>query len=101
MALEGFAVEITPRSGHQLVVLRGELDSQAADGLAEQLVSEATSAVVVELGELTFISAAGIGALVQAKRELELDAKPLIILGAHGIVRRVFRILNLDDLLAD
>jgi len=81
--------------------MRGELDSAAAQGLADQLVGFGEAAIVIDLGDLTFISAAGIGALLQAKRHKELEGEPLVIVGARGIVRRVFGILNLEGALAD
>lgn len=101
MAGPDFSFAVEERLGHRVAVLCGELDSAAAAGLAGRLTRLDSTALVVDLSGLTFISAAGVGELLQAKRELELDGHPLVLLGATGIVRRVFSILQMQTLLAD
>jgi anti-anti-sigma factor len=101
VAASGFGLAFEQRLGHRVAVLRGELDSAAARGLADRLTAMDKAALVVDLSDLTFISAAGVGELLQAKRQLEFDGTPLVLLGADGMVRRVFGILQMDELLAD
>jgi anti-anti-sigma regulatory factor len=95
----GLAVE--ERLGPRVAVLRAELDSGAAHGLADRRIETEPPAVAVDLSGLTFISAASVGELVQAKHRRELDDAPLVLLGAAGVVRRVFGILRMEGLLAD
>lgn len=101
MAAGDFGLALEERLGHRVAVLRGELDSAAAQGLADELAGIECSALVVDLSGLTFISAAGVGELLQLKRVLEFDGTPLVLLGATGMVRRVFGILRMEDMLAD
>lgn len=101
MAASDFGLAFEERLGHRVAVLSGELDSAAARGLSERLTADDRAALVVDLSDLTFISAAGVGELLAAKRELELEGTPLVLLGADGMVRRVFGILHMDELLAD
>ena len=101
MSSDTFGLVFEERLGHRVAVLSGELDSAAAHGLADRLTADEDAALVVDLSALTFISAAGVGEILQAKRELELDGTPLVLLGADGMVRRVFGILQMNELLAD
>lgn len=61
----------------------------------------AGSTVEVDLSQLGFIDAHGIRALLSAKHRVTRGGNDLRIVGATGIVRRVFTLVNLDDVLDD
>ena len=96
-----FGLAFEERLGHRVAVLRGDLDSAAAHGLSDRLTASEKAALVVDLSGLTFISAAGVGELLQTKRRLELDGFPFVLLGTTRLIRRVFGILHMDARLAD
>lgn len=83
------------------VILDGELDMMSAAEVEARLVARAGSTVEVDLSSLTFVDARGIAALVSAKRRIAAGGDYLRIVGAHGIVRRVFTLVDLDDILDD
>ena len=84
-----------------IVTLRGELDVFSGDAVFEVLTEIAGSTVIVDLSELTFIDAAGLGAIIAAKNEIERGGNKLELGGASGMVRRVFEVEDLGYLLAD
>lgn len=63
--------------------------------------AEATGAarILLDLEELTFIDAAGLGALVAAHHRSLNDGKRLLVTAAHGDVANMFRLTALDTLL--
>jgi anti-anti-sigma factor len=94
-------IEREDRGETHIVTLRGELDVAGAEKVTDALVAIAGSAVVVNLEHLTFLDAAGLSALLSAQRQVEHQGHQLSILGAQGIVRRVFDVTGLDHLLGD
>lgn len=83
------------------VLLRGELDMASATDVEARLVETAGSTVEVDLSQLTFIDARGIRALLSAKCRTTREGDHLRIVGATGMVRRVFTLLDLDGILDD
>jgi anti-anti-sigma factor len=83
-----------------LVALSGELDLAQADQLRRALVRVAGSTVIVDLGGLTFIDAAGIGALLAARAEILASGNGFELRGATQAVRRTFGLVGLEHLLA-
>ncbi len=84
-----------------MVELSGELDLETAAGLADGLTDIAGSVVVVDLSGLMFIDARGLSSLLEAKRRIEAEGHDIEFRHASGIVRRVFDVLSLSDLLTD
>ena len=84
-----------------VVVLRGELDLNSAEGLADWLVDVAGSAVVVDLSELTFMDSSGINALINADKRMRAQGDDLIITRPQPIVKRTLEIVGLADWPAD
>jgi anti-sigma B factor antagonist len=83
-----------------LVILQGELDSCTAPRFRDAVdatIGEGTRAIVVDLSELAFIDAAGLGVVVMAARPLGPGAVALIL--PHAGLIRLFRICGLDRLL--
>lgn len=92
---------VTNLGDSHLVSLRGELDADSADRVTASLIEIAGSELVLNLGGLSFIDAAGVSALMQAKVAIEVRGHAMTLTNAHGIVRRVFELTDLAGLLTD
>jgi anti-sigma B factor antagonist len=90
-----------PADDQHLVELRGELDFETASSLTDRLVDIAGSMVVLDLSGLRFIDARGLSALLEARGRIEAQGHGIEFCRARGIVRRVFELCGLDDLLSD
>jgi anti-anti-sigma factor len=86
--------------GTHFVVLHGELDLAQAERVHDVLLETAGS-TVVDLTDLAFLDAAGLSALLRARRQITAAGHRLVIRGAHGLVRRVFEITHVAHLLED
>lgn len=78
--------------------LRGELDIGGADYVFSMLC-KAGGSVVVDLTQLKFIEAAGISALLTARKRIEQRGGRFELHGAAGLVRRVFEVVGEADVL--
>jgi len=89
--------------GNVVLRLRGELDlhtvAQLRLSLAEALESGA-GAVVVDLGDVTFIDSTGLAALLNALRRLTRAGRRLVLACEDGPVLRVLRLTRLDSTFA-
>lgn len=85
--------------GHLVRVL-GELDYRSAPVLETALFEIDRSVVVVDLASTTFMSAAGIATLVKAKGRIEAEGHELQIINAGRMVRRVFEIVGLGEMVS-
>jgi anti-anti-sigma factor len=93
-----FSVQIDGRA--RLVALAGELDAAAVPLLVEGLARLGEPGdIIIDLAELTFIDAAGLGATVQARNSQLANGFDLGIVHATRFVTRVFSLGGLDQLL--
>ncbi len=96
-----FEVRLVRATRHLTVlVLRGEIDAHTAPQVrdaVDQALGEGARAIVIDLSEVSFIDAAGLGVIVIAARHLGPGSVGLVC-PRKGIVR-VFRICGLDRLL--
>lgn len=92
-----FSASVGERAGELVVVLRGELDLASASAAEELLVELSGSTIIVDLGEVSFLDAAGLRALLQAKRRIEGVGHHLLARNARGIVARVLEVTGLSD----
>ncbi|MEO3804651.1 STAS domain-containing protein [Nonomuraea sp. B1E8] len=91
--------------GTVTVSVSGELDIATAEVLRGRLtrllreadrVRNGTFSLVVEVSGLSFIDAAGLGALVSAQNQAMSQDTPLRVTGAPPSMRRLLRITGLD-----
>lgn len=93
------------RSGRTATVsVRGELDIGTGAVLRRRLASLSAeepvpSRIVVDLSDLTFVDASGIGVLLAAQRELRGRGGQLVLRHPSRVVRRVLQVLELDGVL--
>ena len=82
------------------VVLRGELDADCAERV-EQILSEAvertTGDLVIDVSDLTFLSACGVGSLAVTVDRLAARGGVVRLVGAGPLVMRVLTVTELDQ----
>lgn len=96
-----FLMTVTEDGDTHHVRLIGEIDIAVSGCVKERLIEIAGSTVDVDISELTFLDASGISALVTARRQVIEGGNGFRIRGARGIVRRVFELTDLGDVLDD
>jgi anti-anti-sigma factor len=87
--------------GGRVVALSGELDVSTAQGLAEQLIGEPGSLVVVDLSQLTFVDSSGLGAIHAARRKMIECGGNLVLCRPNPMVSLVLEITGLDQWVTD
>lgn len=97
---DALAAEVTESSFGSIVRLRGEADLSGSPALLRLLLEVPGSRITVEIAELSFIDAAGLGAFVVASRELARAGRQLAVLAPRPSVARVFDVAGLQHLLA-
>jgi anti-anti-sigma factor len=96
-----FHIDVRDDGDVHHVRLAGEIDHGVAPELESRLLEIAGSLVDVDLSDVTFLDARGLGALLRARQRVTEAGHEFRLRGAHGIVRRVFAITDLDHLLED
>ena len=87
-------------TGVVTVMARGEVDLSTADDLqreVEAAVRGDSTAVTVDLGEVTFLDSAGINVLLRGRRLADEHGKPYHVTNAQGIVRQLLRMTGVWD----
>jgi anti-sigma B factor antagonist len=94
---------VSVEPGHVCVRLRGEIDVDAAGEVractAEALATAGNGGIVIDLSDCTFMDSSGLNTLVAAVRAADESDRAVRITGAHGIVRRVMQLTDLDSVL--
>ncbi|UWZ38586.1 STAS domain-containing protein [Dactylosporangium roseum] len=89
--------------GSTVVSVRGEVDHSNADTLRQEIVAAATrrrpSTLRVDLGLVTFLDSAAVGALVGAQREAGAEGVRVIIHRASPFVHRQLRVAGVHEML--
>lgn len=89
--------------GSTVVSVRGEIDHGTATTLRQDLVAAATqrrpSVLRVDLGLVTFLDSAAVGALVGAQREAGVEGVRMVIHRASPFVIRQLKTAGVDQLL--
>ena len=86
------------------VAVCGELDLATAEALRRCLVplvkaDPPPARLVLDLSELAFLDASGVSALLTAQRALAARGGQLVLRSPSRLVRRVVKVLDLDQLL--
>ncbi len=96
-----FGLRVGQEDGVSVVALSGELDLGDAEHVRERIAAIPRGDVVVDLAELTFLDATGLSAILTARRQVTGRGGRFLIRGAKRMVRRVFEVTDLADLLDD
>jgi anti-anti-sigma factor len=89
--------------GSTVVSVRGEIDHSNATAIRDAILTAATqrrpNVLRVDLGLVTFLDSAAIGALVGAHREVSVEGVRLIVHRASPFVHRQLRVAGVHDML--
>jgi anti-sigma B factor antagonist len=89
-------------AGVSVVVLRGELDLAAAPVLRARVdAAAAGSALVIDLGETTFIDSAVLKELLRARAELAAHDVRMVLAAVPAPVRRLLDLTRTSELFED
>jgi anti-sigma B factor antagonist len=93
--------EQSPEAGVTLLALRGEFDMAAASLLRERIDACTAGALVVDLGETTFIDSAILKELLQARTVLAARGVRLMLAAVPPPVRRLLDLTRTSELFDD
>ena len=95
---EALTVRVRHEPGYVLVTVAGELDFASVARLRERLfpLSATGRPLVADLDRVSFIDAAGLGALAGAARRAAAAGTSLRVVCARPRIRRLFRVAGLD-----
>ena len=89
--------------GSTVISVRGEIDHGTAHDLRDEIVAAVTDrrpgTMKVDLGLVTFLDSAAVGALVSAQREASTEGTRLVVDKASPFVARQLRIAGVDRIL--
>ncbi|MEV6926885.1 STAS domain-containing protein [Dactylosporangium sp. NPDC051485] len=89
--------------GSTVLTVRGEIDHSNATTLRQEIVSAATqrrpSTLRVDLGLVTFLDSAAVGALVAAQREAGAEGVRVVVWRASPFVQRQLSIAGVHEIL--
>jgi anti-sigma B factor antagonist len=94
------AVALAINGDDVVVRLRGDLDAasgSAVDEIVEMTLCLGKSRAIIDLSEVAFMDATGVGSLIRAKLTLSAAGAQLRVRGLHGQVRRVADLVDLDQ----
>ncbi|WP_157892125.1 MULTISPECIES: STAS domain-containing protein [Frankia] len=92
------AVTVHHGSAETGVEVRGEIDLASVGALRSALfaaVRGGSPTVVVDLAEVDFLDALGLGALVAARTRARASGQRLVVIGARPLTYRLFALTNL------
>ncbi len=97
-------VSVNTQPGYAIVALVGDLDIAATGTLNFQmsaLVSRGCTRIVVDVGDLLFCDASGLGTLIEAAQRAALCGGWVRLVGARGPLTRIIRITKLTRMLPE
>jgi len=95
--------ELVVQPSETTVTLHGELDMVTVDGLRgllAQACADTPHKVVVDITDVPFVDVLSLSTILAAADALRERGACLIVAGASRSVRRVFSVLNAEDVLA-
>jgi anti-sigma B factor antagonist len=96
---EAVTVRVRYERAYVLVTVAGEVDFGSVARLRERLFGLAAAGrpLVADLDRVSFIDAAGLGALAGAARQAAAHGASLRVVCAQARIRRLFRVTGLDQ----
>ncbi len=91
----------TEEDNVQILKVIGDVDASSSIHLDSALAEaiEKNKNIIVDLGQLNYISSAGLGVFMSYLKELDANSLKLVLSGLNEKVFHVFEILGLDQLL--
>jgi len=92
-------IRVQREAGHALVTVAGEIDIATVAQLEEQLSALADSGrpLVADLGQVSFIDAAGLRALGRAAKQAAAHSARMHVVCGRPQILRLFELTGLDD----
>jgi anti-sigma B factor antagonist len=92
-------IRVQREAGHALVTVAGEIDIATVAQLEEQLSALAGSGrpLVADLGQVSFIDAAGLRALGRAAKQAAAHSGKMHVVCGRPQILRLFELTGLDD----
>ena len=89
------------RDGWRVVSVRGRVDSETADELESALHSavEPDGKVAVDFAGVTYVSSAGLRALIQGARAAEVKRSQFVVCSVTPSVKRVFDMSGMQHIM--
>jgi anti-anti-sigma factor len=81
--------------GAVIATIKGRVDAVTAPELEKQLtelIDTGKNILITDLGELEYISSAGLRVILSTAKKLKTNQGDLILTGLHGTVKEVFEI---------
>jgi len=96
---EDLSVRVQYEPGYVLITAAGEIDFASVAGLRERMYTLAATGrpLVADLDRVSFIDAAGLGALAVAASRAAAHGASLRVVCAQPRIRRLFRVTGLDQ----
>lgn len=100
----GWSVEVTWLPDAAVVSLDGEVDFANAESLKSALHAALTArhgsgVVCCDLSRVSFMDSSGLAALIAAHRRAARHDVRLCLTGAHGAMRRILQLTELDQIM--
>jgi anti-anti-sigma factor len=95
----------TSRVAHEIVLIEveGEVDAHTAHGLhriLKDLLAQGHSRLVLDVSHMSFISSAGLRAIMFAQQGLSQRGGEVRVCGLNAQARRIFEMVGFDEYLA-
>jgi anti-sigma B factor antagonist len=89
------------RDGWRIVTVRGRVDSETADELETSLQAAVAQdgKVVVDFAGVTYVSSAGLRALIQGARAAEVKSSEFVVCSPGPSVKRVFDMSGMEHIM--
>lgn len=94
-------VEQTQVAGQVVLIVSGRMDAESAPQFEEKCsawIAEGRTGLVVDLGELTYISSMGLRSFISVAKTLQDKGGALRLCRLKGLVKQVFEITGLLEL---
>ena len=92
-------IEQTHVSGHVVLLVAGRMDAESApqfENKCRSCVAEGLTTLIVDLGDLTYISSMGLRSFLDIGKTLQGKGGALRICRLNGLVKQVFEITGLS-----
>jgi anti-sigma B factor antagonist len=95
----GLTIRVRRQSGYAIAIVAGEIDVATVARLRDRLNALAGSGrpVIVDLDQVSFMDASGLGVLVGASRRAAAHSTTLHVVCNQSQTRRLFRLTGLDQ----
>jgi anti-anti-sigma factor len=91
------AVGTEPTRSTETILLAGEVDATAIANLLESIRSSTAATVVIDASGVTFIDSAGVGALLDAKDQLEAADRVLRVVRRTRMLNRLLDMTGMGE----